>query len=97
MFVTQIITRKLWATQSGGAAFRNHGVRWMVGKAANRAAVHGSNLPAVPDTVPEEKVEIKGAIEEKERKRKEIENAVDSNLKNYQVLRVEDIVCSSSK
>ncbi|KAL3839161.1 hypothetical protein ACJIZ3_023752 [Penstemon smallii] len=56
--------------------------RWMVGKAANRAAEE------------EVKMEITRAIKDKERKRMEIENSVDSHLKNWNVLYVEDMVCS---
>ncbi|KAL6585252.1 hypothetical protein OROMI_004541 [Orobanche minor] len=94
-----MVRTKLLCAKHGGAAAAlcNNGLRWMVTKAANRAAVHGSKLP-VPDTVPKVKVEgkIKGALEIKEKKRREIENTVDSHLKNWQVLRVEDIVCSKN-
>ncbi|CAA0829500.1 Unknown protein [Striga hermonthica] len=78
----------------GRAAVCSQSLRWMVTKAANRAAVHGSKLP-VPDTIPKEEVEsgIKGAIEEMERKRRHIEDSVDSHLKQWKVLHVEDIVC----
>ncbi|PIN13739.1 hypothetical protein CDL12_13637 [Handroanthus impetiginosus] len=95
MPVKQLITKMLMCKKQGGAAAYNHRVRWMVGKAANRAAVHGSKLP-VPDIIPldEVEMEIKRGIEEKERKRREIENSVDSQLKNWQVLNVEKIVCS---
>ncbi|KAI3455687.1 hypothetical protein Pfo_012350 [Paulownia fortunei] len=94
MLATQIVTKMLCTKQGGAAVFCNHGLRSMVTKAANRAAVHGFKLP-VPDTIPEEvEMEIKRAIEEKERKRREIENTVDSQLKNWQVLYVEEIVCS---
>ncbi|EYU21262.1 hypothetical protein MIMGU_mgv1a017182mg [Erythranthe guttata] len=85
-------------TKQGGAVMIRHqgqGRRWMVGKAANRAAVHGSKLP-VPDIIPRKEVEneINVAMEEKGRKRMEIENAVDSQIKNWKVLYLEDIVCS---
>ncbi|KAG8380226.1 hypothetical protein BUALT_Bualt07G0171300 [Buddleja alternifolia] len=92
---TQILTKMLCRQHGGAAVALNHQRRWMVGKAGNRAAVHGSKLP-VPDTIPREEVEmeINGAIEKKQRKRREIENAVDSHLKNWQVLYIEDFVCS---
>lgn len=37
--------------KGGAAVFSCHGRRWMVGKAGNRAAVHGSKLP-VPNYIP---------------------------------------------
>ncbi|XP_051135019.1 uncharacterized protein LOC127254147 [Andrographis paniculata] len=72
-------------------------LRWMAAKAPNRAAVHGLKLPA-PDIVPREKVErveIQSAMEEKGRKRKEIEDSVDSHLNNWrsQLLYVEEFLC----
>ena len=44
------ITKALSRNHGGAAVFRL-GQRWMVGKAANRAAVHGTKLP-VPNAIP---------------------------------------------
>ncbi|KAL2243140.1 UNVERIFIED_CONTAM: hypothetical protein Sindi_0432000 [Sesamum indicum] len=85
--------------KQGGAAvsllYNHHRRRSMVTKGANRAAVHGSKLP-LPDIIPKQEVksEIERAVEEKEIRRREIENSVDSHLTNWQVLYVDEIVCS---
>lgn len=42
----------------------------------------------------EVEMEIHVVVEEKNRKRRAIENAVDSQIKNWPVLYVEDVVCS---
>ncbi|KAM3379973.1 hypothetical protein P3S68_005546 [Capsicum galapagoense] len=56
--------------------------------AANRSAVHGTKLP-IPDIVDKEQVEvdINQAREVMEKKRRELENALDSQLKNWNVIR----------
>ncbi|OIT05209.1 hypothetical protein A4A49_02756 [Nicotiana attenuata] len=73
-----------WRTTA--VVFRHNTLR-LVGKAANRSAVHGTKLP-IPDVVDKEQVEaeINPAREEKERKRRELENAIDSQLKNWNVI-----------
>ncbi|KAG6397906.1 hypothetical protein SASPL_139356 [Salvia splendens] len=88
------ITKVLSRTH-GGASVLRLGQRRMVGKAANRAAVHGSKLP-VPNVIPDKELdmEIHKSIEEKTRKRREIENTVDSHLKNWPLLYFEHVVCS---
>ncbi|KAG8367506.1 hypothetical protein BUALT_Bualt16G0079000 [Buddleja alternifolia] len=48
---TQILTKMLCRQHGGAAVALNHQRRWMVGKAGNRAAVHGSKL-LVPHTIP---------------------------------------------
>ncbi|XP_073063711.1 uncharacterized protein [Primulina eburnea] len=75
--------------------FRRELRRSMVGKPPTRAAVHGLKLP-VSETIPKEELtsDLKRSIEEKDRKRREIEEAVDSHLKNWRVLYVEKIICS---
>ncbi|KZV29181.1 hypothetical protein F511_38694 [Dorcoceras hygrometricum] len=75
--------------------FRRELRRSMVGKPPTRAAVHGLKLP-VPEVIVEEEVtsDLRRGVEEKERRRREIEEGVDSHLKNWQVLYVEKIVCS---
>ncbi|KAK4361734.1 hypothetical protein RND71_016975 [Anisodus tanguticus] len=67
--------------------FRHNALR-SVGKAANRSAVHGTKLP-IPDVVDKEQieVEINQAREVKDKKRRELENAIDSQLKNWNVIR----------
>ncbi|KAH6773323.1 hypothetical protein C2S52_003800 [Perilla frutescens var. hirtella] len=90
-----IITKFLCRKYGGAAVLRCHGRRWMVGKAANRAAVHGAKLP-VPNAIPVEEVEmeIHKSIEDREKKRREIENTLDSKLKNWPMLYIEQLVCS---
>ncbi|CAN4089230.1 unnamed protein product [Withania somnifera] len=67
--------------------FRHIALR-LVGKAANRSAVHGTKLP-IPDIVDKElvEVEINQAREVKEKKRRELESALDYQLKNWNVIR----------
>lgn len=69
--------------------------RSMVAKPPTRAAVHGLKLP-VSETIPKEELtsDLMRGIEEKDRKRREIEEAVDSHLKNWHVLYVEEIIRS---
>ncbi|PHT47104.1 hypothetical protein CQW23_11312 [Capsicum baccatum] len=73
--------------QTAKVVFRHTAIR-SVGKAANRSAVHGTKLP-IPDIVDKEQVEvdINQAREVKEKKRRELENALDSQLKNWNVMR----------
>ncbi|KAM3267655.1 hypothetical protein P3S67_032073 [Capsicum chacoense] len=73
--------------QTAKVVFRHTAIR-SVGKAANRSAVHGTKLP-IPDIVDKEQVEvdINQAREVKEKKRRELENALDSQLKNWNVIR----------
>lgn len=73
--------------QTAKVVFRHTALR-SVGKAANRSAVHGTKLP-IPDVVDKEQVEgeINQAREVKEKKRREMENAIDSQLKNWNVMR----------
>ncbi|KAM1010879.1 hypothetical protein ACFX13_047038 [Malus domestica] len=56
-------------------------LRFMTAKAPNRAAVHG-HWPSIPRVVDEEEVEkvIEKGKEEKEKKRQEVEKAVDSKI-----------------
>ncbi|KAJ8470775.1 hypothetical protein OPV22_025118 [Ensete ventricosum] len=54
-----------------------------VGKAASRAAVHGSRPPATQSVdIQEVEEDINKGKEEKQRKQQEIENEVDSEIKN---------------
>ncbi|RWW09507.1 hypothetical protein GW17_00027004 [Ensete ventricosum] len=58
-----------------------------VGKAASRAAVHGSRPPATQSVdvsmhIQEAEEDINKGKEEKQRKQQEIENEVDSEIKN---------------
>ncbi|KAM3245803.1 hypothetical protein BC332_09875 [Capsicum chinense] len=73
--------------QTAKVVFRHTAIR-SVGKAANRSAVHGTKLP-IPDIVDKEQVEvdINQAREVMEKKRRELENALDSQLKNWNVIR----------
>ncbi|KAK4736262.1 hypothetical protein R3W88_010523 [Solanum pinnatisectum] len=72
--------------QTAKVVFRHTALR-SVGKAANRSAVHGTKLP-IPDVVDEQvEVEINQAREVNEKKRREMENAIDSQLKNWNVIR----------
>ncbi|KAJ8553197.1 hypothetical protein K7X08_023875 [Anisodus acutangulus] len=74
-----------WRTAK--VVFRHNALQ-SVGKAANRSAVHGTKLP-IPDVVDKEQieVEISQAREVKDKKRRELENAIDSQLKNWNVIR----------
>ncbi|KAK4349765.1 hypothetical protein RND71_029078 [Anisodus tanguticus] len=67
---------------------RCHNALRSVGKAANRSAVHGTKLP-IPDVVDKEQVEVEisQVREVKDKKRRELENAIDSQLKNWNVIR----------
>ncbi|KAL8458808.1 hypothetical protein ACS0TY_035513 [Phlomoides rotata] len=95
MLRKEIVSKILSKNHGGAAVFRHRQQRWMVGKAPNRAAVHGSKLP-IPNIIPVEEVEmdINRSVEEKEKQRRKMENIVDSHLKKWQVLYVEEIVSS---
>lgn len=70
-----------WAIRSASNRVCYPGVRLLVMKASDRAAVHGIK-PPIQDTVDEGvEVESQKAKEEREKKRKEIEDIVDSELK----------------
>ncbi|GAB4849976.1 hypothetical protein Ancab_029275 [Ancistrocladus abbreviatus] len=60
--------------------------RFMVGKASNRAGVHGSKLPVTEILEDKEEVEkeINKGKEEKEQKRKQVEDIVNSQLNHCQ-------------
>ncbi|MCD7450964.1 hypothetical protein HAX54_009112 [Datura stramonium] len=74
-----------WRTAK--VVFRHNALR-PVGKAANRSAVHGTKLP-IPDVIDKEQVEVEinQSREVNEKKRRELENAIDSQLKNWNVIR----------
>nr|GMC73048.1 hypothetical protein CQW23_11312 [Ipomoea batatas] len=91
--VKAVGTPRMWWAMKGTSSsnsmvlLRRGGLRLIADKASNRSAVHGTRIP-VPDVVDKEQVEmeVERGKDEKEKKRKEVENAVDDQLKNGKVI-----------